>query len=378
MINLKILNEVSNEVERYNKHISRNRDDGSYDVPVGDFLEGLLYTRNIFSGSGSLDEWGEEKGQLNTRIGFTNPRINKKAYSVYFDVMDRINYTDFMMNVYAKIYDTIIKDELNFIHIDYNNYRENKDYISKLVFLIDKEVRREALEESGLVYNRHWVKEGSSMYFNPMGIEIRLDELHMNGDDECLSIEEIISTDDLLISEKTEEEKDIEDQKLNDLLDNVGLTKRQREYIDAFMLNNYSQAETAKYLDITPVASRKMIGRIRDVFANHYKINNVDQKLTKPHTTLENFDNMLDTPNLNDADIINFIKDNIDKDVNFEEMIYTTEEEIQKKILLKNVTESTIDLIDSEDVYVFLILFLKNYYDNYKIHIHTVPYISRR
>lgn len=341
MINLKILNEVSDEVERYNKHISRNRDDGSYDVPVGDFLEGLLYTRNIFSGSGSLDEWGEEKGQLNTRIGFTNPRINKKAYSVYFDVMDRINYTDFMMNVYAKIYDTIIKDELNFIHIDYNNYRENKDYISKLVFLIDKEVRREALEESGLVYNRYWVKEGSSMYFNPMGIEIRLDELHMNGDDECLSVEEIISTDDLLISEKTEEEKDIEDQKLNDLLDNVGLTKRQREYIDAFMLNNYNQTQTAKYLDIHQVNSNQMIQRIRERFQDYFNI-----RQETDNSVWYDFEVLLDSADFNGQRLADFIKSNIDYDIDFQDLIYNASIHSERKYIMQYIQNVNISLKD--------------------------------
>ena len=375
MINLKILNEVSNEVERYNKHISRNRDDGSYDVPVGDFLEGLLYTRNIFSGSGSLDEWGEEKGQLNTRIGFTNPRINKKAYSVYFDVMDRINYTDFMMNVYAKIYDTIIKDELNFIHIDYNNYRENKDYISKLVFLIDKEVRREALEESGLVYNRHWVKEGSSMYFNPMGIEIRLDELHMNGDDEYLSIEEIISTDDLLISEKTEEEKDIEDQKLNDLLDNVGLTKRQREYIDAFMLNNYSQAETARHLNISTRSSKKMMERIRIIFADYFNINTLHDVKVEPISYIDKLDNILASSDLDEQILANFLMQHIDKDKNIEDIIYSIDDTNQLKPLFRALGS---DNIEYQNLYRFLILFLKKYYETYNICSPTVSYINRR
>ena len=329
------MRELSIEIEKFYQSIYEQDAEGLYKVDKQRFLEDIVYVEEI------KDEMAY--GKTRFKYHFMNRRLNSKFHSTYKKVAKYVDIGTFYQMAYEKIVRYVNELEDDYVGIGYN--RQDDD-IGYMVLLIDRRCYHETLEENGVIYDR-----SAGKYVNHLHNAV---ELNSDLDNEGSIIERIdlISTEDIVMP-VSESDESLE--RLQTLIDNVGLTNRQKEVIEVLMYCEFNQVETAKELGVSKQSVHKVLNNIKDRFAKYYSEIGINIK------PLKQLDNILDSE-FEEKELFKFIVDNInDSDINF--LVYEVDDEVRKPLIrFMNGKE-----VEYKEVKEFLVRFIEQYYKNNKI-----------
>lgn len=285
MRNLERINELTNEVNRFLKQKSERLDNGSYKVDKELFLEVLFQIEHIYTDD-----------TIKSSFNFLNARINKKYYQIVRQMDDLSNEENIYSDISLKIIEEL-QDQDTLI-INFDNYTNERDDISRIVFRIDKDIPHNILLDNDKVYNsRKAEDEESKKYFSKYGNVLWLDD-ELDGTEE-LSHSDLISNDNV-ISQVSNSEEQLE--QVNMLIESMGLTNRQKEILKTLSYCDYNQSTAANELGIDVSNVNKALRRIRDKFDTKYEEDKTD--------VLDEFNSLINTTN-NYYEIADFIKHNL-------------------------------------------------------------------
>lgn len=334
MNNFDRVNELTNEVERFLK--SKSKTDGTYHLVDSNLFMECLTDVNI----------SDDNTFLDFEYNFLNNRINKKYKDLSVSLADLISPEDLFGEICLKIVTEL--EEKPYIRINFNNYKKQTDDISRLVFLIDKEVKHNILLGSGLYYSREDEDNESKKYFSQFGDDLMyLDDINNGFEQEN---HRLIGENQVI---KPYSNTDFDLMKLDKLMEEVNLTNRQKEVLTTYLYCDLNQRETARELNTSYKKLNELMGRIK------IKFNCWLEHIAQDMNAIDELNNLLASDNLTDGKLLDFIIANIDEyNINF--LIYEVPLKERKHLINHINNQST----SQKQIKQFLTKFISVFYEN--------------